>query len=90
MKKLVVIFMAVVLFAGIAYAEEKITLSTYYPAPYGDYEKLTVETEFLPPRMTTSERNLIPSPPNGSIIYNTTTDKINFRNPDGWQILSIE
>ena len=90
MKKLVVVFMAVVLFAGIAYAEEKITLSTYYPAPYGDYEELTVETEFLPPRMTTSERDTITSPPNGSIIYNTVTHKINFRNASGWQELSIE
>lgn len=88
MKMLVVVFMAVALFAGIAYAEEEISLSTYYPAPYGEYDKLTVDYEFLPPRMTTAQRNAIPSPAVGSIIYNTSTGTINFRNASGWQELS--
>ena len=30
---------------------------------------------FLPPRMTTTQRNAISSPPNGLIIYNSTTGK---------------
>lgn len=32
---------------------------------------------FLPPRMTTTERNAISSPPAGLMIYNTTTNKLN-------------
>lgn len=32
---------------------------------------------FLPPRMTTTERNAISSPAAGLIIYNTTTNKLN-------------
>jgi len=32
---------------------------------------------FLPPRMTTTERNAITSPPAGLTIYNTTTNKLN-------------
>lgn len=33
---------------------------------------------FLPPRMTTTERNAIPSPKAGMEIYNITTSKINY------------
>ena len=32
---------------------------------------------FLPPRMTTTQRNAIASPPAGLMIYNTTTNKLN-------------
>lgn len=32
----------------------------------------------LPPRMTMAERNAIPSPADGLIIYNTTTECMNF------------
>jgi hypothetical protein len=32
---------------------------------------------FLPPRMTTTQRNAIASPASGLIIYNTTTNKLN-------------
>jgi hypothetical protein len=32
---------------------------------------------FLPPRMTTTERNAISSPPAGLMIYNTTLNKLN-------------
>jgi len=32
---------------------------------------------FLPPRMTTTERNAITSPVAGLMIYNTTTNKLN-------------
>jgi len=32
---------------------------------------------FMPPRMTTTERNAIPSPTAGMVIYNATTNKLN-------------
>lgn len=32
---------------------------------------------FMPPRMTTTERNAIPSPTAGMVIYNSTTNKLN-------------
>jgi hypothetical protein len=38
---------------------------------------------FLPPRMTTSQRDLI-SPPAGGVIYNTTTNVLNFYNGSAW------
>jgi len=38
---------------------------------------------FLPPRMTTAQRDAIISPPNGGIIFNTTTGVLNQYN-SGW------
>jgi len=40
---------------------------------------------FLPPRMTTAQRDAISSPAEGLVIYNTTTQKLNFRNATAWE-----
>jgi hypothetical protein len=47
-KRLFVVVFLVLCFMHLphAEAEEKITLSTYYPAPYGEYELLSVNAEF--------------------------------------------
>ena len=39
---------------------------------------------FLPPRMTTTQRDAITSVPAGLMIYNTTTNKLNFYNGSAW------
>ena len=39
---------------------------------------------FLPPRMTTAQRDAISSPATGLVIYNTTTDVLNFYNGSAW------
>jgi hypothetical protein len=39
---------------------------------------------FLPPRMTTAERDAIGTPPNGLMLYNTTTDKLQVRAAGAW------
>jgi hypothetical protein len=39
---------------------------------------------FLPPRMTTAQRDLIASPAAGLMIYNTTTNVLNFHNGLAW------
>lgn len=43
---------------------------------------------FLPPRMTTSQRDAISSPANGLIIYNTSTNKLNIRESGSWTELA--
>jgi hypothetical protein len=43
---------------------------------------------FLPPRMTTEQRDAITSPPDGLMIYNTTTHKINFYNGSAWEAVT--
>jgi hypothetical protein len=39
---------------------------------------------FLPPRMTNTQRNAIATPPAGLVIYNTTTNNLNFYNGTAW------
>jgi len=39
---------------------------------------------FLPPRMTTAQRNLISSPAEGLVIYNTDEKTLNIYNGDSW------
>jgi hypothetical protein len=43
---------------------------------------------FLPPRMTTAQRDAITSVPAGLMIYNTTTNKINFYNGSAWEAVT--
>lgn len=45
---------------------------------------------FLPPRMTTAQRDAIAAPPSGLVIYNTTTNKLNVRGAAAWeQVTSV-
>ena len=43
---------------------------------------------FLPPRMTTEQRDAIATPPAGLMIYNTTTNKLNFANGTAWEAVT--
>jgi hypothetical protein len=40
---------------------------------------------FLPPRMTTAQRNAISAPAQALILYNTTTDRLTYRDATTWQ-----
>jgi hypothetical protein len=42
---------------------------------------------FLPPRMTTTQRDLIATPAAGLMIYNTTTNRPNFYDGSAWVAL---
>ncbi|WP_249696417.1 hypothetical protein [Stappia sp. WLB 29] len=39
---------------------------------------------FLPPRMTTAQRDAIGSPPNGLVLYNSSTNKLQVRAGGAW------
>jgi hypothetical protein len=43
---------------------------------------------FLPPRMTTAQRDAISSPPAGLMIYNTTTNKLNVHTASSWEAVT--
>ena len=43
---------------------------------------------FLPPRMTTTERNAIGTPATGLVIFNTTTNGLEFKSSTGWTSLT--
>lgn len=44
----------------------------------------TTTKAFLPPRMTTTQRDAIASPTGGLVIYNSTTNLLNFHNGTSW------
>ena len=46
-------------------------------------ESLTV------PEYTTAERDALDSPQNGQMIYNSTTNRIEIRQADGWKYLTV-
>jgi len=64
-----------------------------FGAPYTSAEStalVTMESTtqgFLPPRMTTTERDAISSPASGLMVYNTTTNKAQCYNGTAWQDL---
>lgn len=43
---------------------------------------------FLPPRMTTTQKNAISSPATGLMVYDTTLNKLSVRTPTGWQTVT--
>ena len=43
---------------------------------------------FLPPKMTTTQRDAISSPPSGLVIFNTTTNKLNVRGASAWEAVT--
>jgi hypothetical protein len=43
---------------------------------------------FLPPRMTTAQRDAITTPPAGLMVYNTSTNKLNFYNGTAWEAVT--
>ncbi len=58
------------------------------PAASAQLDVSSTNKGFLPPRMTTSERDLISSPATGLVIFNTTTNSLEIRNSSAWVSLA--
>jgi uncharacterized protein (TIGR02145 family) len=58
------------------------------PAASAQLDVSSTTKGFLPPRMTTSQRNLISNPATGLIIYNTSSNSLDVKNSSGWVSLS--
>jgi hypothetical protein len=59
-------------------------IGTALPSTAARLEVSSSTSGFLPPRMTTTQRDLISSPPNGLMLYNSTTDKLQVRAAGAW------
>jgi len=90
MKKILLAMLILICFSDalLAQNEEEIVLTTYYPAPFGTFDNLTVNNQLLPPSFTTAERDAIANPPAGSIIFNETTNQINYFDGATWGLLA--
>ena len=73
-------------FKGVAHITDNVISNTTYDAS----AKLQVDSTtkgFLPPRMTTTQRDAITTPAAGLMVYNTTTNKAQCYNGTAWQDL---
>jgi hypothetical protein len=68
--------------------EGRVAVGTVTPDAAAALEVNSTTRGFLPPRMTTTERNAIASPPAGLMIYNTTTNKLNVRTASSWEAVT--
>jgi hypothetical protein len=55
------------------------------PHPSAILDVASTNKGFMPPRMTSGERDAIASPATGLVIYNTTTGCLNFYNGTEWR-----
>ena len=53
-------------------------------SPSAKLDVTSTTSGFLPPRMTTTQRDAISTPATGLVIYNTTTNVLNFYNSTSW------
>jgi hypothetical protein len=63
-------------------------INTTNPNAVAQLDVASTTRGFLPPRMTTAQRNAISTPPAGLMIYNTTTNKLNVRTASSWEAVT--
>jgi hypothetical protein len=59
-------------------------IGTATPAASAQLEVVSTSKGFLPPRLTTAERDAISSPAAGLVLYNSTTNKLQVRTNTAW------
>ena len=69
---------------GDVYVSGDVGIGVNSPVATAALEVVSTTKSFLPPRMTTSQRNAISSPATGSVIYNSTTNLLNHYNGSAW------
>jgi hypothetical protein len=84
----------IILFFGLfsittSYAQVGISTTSITPDASSVLELRSTTTGFLPPRMTTTQRDAISSPATGLLVYNTTTSQLNYYTGSAWQMISV-
>jgi uncharacterized protein (TIGR02145 family) len=75
------------LFTTLIYGQ--VGIGTNSPVASAKLEISSTIQGFLPPRMTTAQRDQISSPAIGLIIFNTTTETLEIRTSSGWLALRV-
>lgn len=71
--------------SGICFNEGKIAVGTIIPEGSSIFEISSSTEGILIPRMTSIQRDVIPNPAEGLLIYNTTLDKFDYFNGNEWK-----
>jgi uncharacterized protein (TIGR02145 family) len=83
-----VILTALLLLVAATFTQAQVGVGTSSPDSSAKLEISSTTKGFLPPRMTTTQRNAITSPATGLVIFNTTTNSLETRKSTGWVSLS--
>ena len=86
MKKPIFLLPIFVLLQMCLYAQ--VGIGTATPDASAVLDASSITKGFLPPRMTTAQRDAIVSPATGLVIFNTSTNSIEIKNSSGWIALS--
>ena len=86
MKKLIFLLPIFVLLQLCLYAQ--VGIGTATPAASAKLDITSTTQGLLPPRMTTVQRDAIVSPATGLVIFNTTTNGLEFKSSTGWVSLT--
>jgi uncharacterized protein (TIGR02145 family) len=68
-------------------SQAQVGIGTNSPDASAQLELVSTTKGFLPPRMTTTQRNAITSPATGLVIFNTSTNSLEFKTSTGWDLL---
>ena len=82
--KYILVFITIVFFT-IVNAVAQVGIGTATPNASSMLDITSLDKGFLPPRMDTAARDLIVAPAAGLLIYNITTNKLNYYNGTSWQ-----
>ena len=85
-RHVLVIFHFLFLYSGKANAQ--VGVGTISPSASAELDVTSLTKGFLPPRMTTTERNAISSAATGLIIFNTTSNKLEYKSSSEWVVIS--
>jgi hypothetical protein len=66
----------------------RVGIGTTSPSASALLDVTSTTAGFLPPRMTTAQRDAISSPAAGLMVYNTSTNKLNFYNGTAWEAVT--
>ncbi|HYO29291.1 MAG TPA: hypothetical protein VER37_01805, partial [Thermomicrobiales bacterium] len=67
----------------------RVGIGTTAPSAAAVLDLASTGLGFLPPRLTTEQRDAITSPPEGLTIYNRTTRRLNVHDGEAWRELSF-
>ncbi len=81
-------FLASVVLTATTYAQ--VGIGTTNPNTSAALDITSTTKGFLPPRMTTTERNAIGTPATGLVIFNTTTNGLEVKSSTGWTSLTTD